>query len=92
MVDFKEKVGKAADNFFTAVGTVMDSEYDGPGKKIAGATEVALGATGWVACKVIHKAQGQLGHWINKKIGKDPIADCAEDYVWMIKEGLDHFK
>lgn len=92
MEDFKEKVGKTADKLFTAVGTVMDPEYDGPGKKIVGAAEVAFGATGWVASKVIHKAQGPLGHWINKKIGQDPIADCADECAWLIKEGLDRFK
>lgn len=92
MANLKEKVGETADKFFTAVGTVMDPEYDGPGKKIAGAAEIAVGATGWVASKVIHKAQGPLGHWINKKIGQDPIGDAAEDFAWMVKEGLDHFK
>ena len=54
--------------------------------------EIAVGATGWVASKVIHKAQGPLGHWINKKIGQDPIGDAAEEFAWMVKEGLDHFK
>lgn len=92
MANLKEKVGETADKFFIAVGRTMDSDYDGPGRKISGAAEVAFGAAGWAACKVIHKAQGPLGHWINKKIGEDPIADCADDCAWMIKEGLDHFK
>lgn len=92
MGDFKEKASQTADKIFTAVGTVIAPDYDGPGKKIVGAAEVAFGATGWVASKVIHKAQGPLGHWINKKIGQDPIADCAVDCEWMVKEGLKRFK
>lgn len=92
MSNLLEKVNKATDNFYAAVGATILPDYDGPGKKIIGAVEVALGTAGWAASKAIHKAQGPLGHWINKKTGCDPIADCAEDCKWMIEAGLDHLK
>ena len=87
MANLKEKVGETADKFFTAVGTVMDPEYDGPGKKIAGAAEIAVGATGWVASKVIHKAQGPLGHWINKRLDRTLLETLRKNLLgWLRKD------
>lgn len=83
---------KLLDEFFYKTGELFTERHDGPLDKVVGGVQVVLGSTGYVASKIIHKAQGPVGHWINKKIGMDPIGDCMDDCKDMLKDGLERFK
>lgn len=83
---------KLLDDFFYKTGKLFTERHDGPLDKVVGGVQIAFGATGYVASKAIHKAQGPVGHWINKKIGMDPVGDCIEDCKYILQEGLDRFK